>query len=192
LIRSLTDAAARDEEVVRLDVAVDDPALVRDLQHLKDHIREHEKVALAECEPSTSPALERLALEELHHEVGGPVVLTSFDDVVVEHLDDVRVRDAIGRVPLAEEASSHLRVLRERAVEHLHCGTRPVAMQPGVHRPHSADAQQPLESPLSVEDSPHACACPGVRVVAVEQSGLNQGVGLKHLRGGEREHGEGE
>ena len=159
-------AGTRDEDVVRLDVAVHDPAVVRNLEHLEDHVGDHEKVTLGDRQPTMGPPLERLTHEQLHDQVRRAVVGAARDDVVVEHLDDARVFDAIGGVTLAEEPTAHILVLCVAVVEHLHGGARPVAMQPGVHCTHPADAEQALELPLVVENLADTSVRPAARVVA--------------------------
>ena len=110
----LDDALGVDDDVVRLDVAVDDAVAVRvaqrgeDLARVGDGHRHRAEPARAD------QLLERAPLDVLHDDVVGAVGLAA-----VEDRDDVRVREA-GRVRrLAAEALDELLVVRVARVEHL-------------------------------------------------------------------------
>ena len=122
-----------------------------------------QEIALAERHPAVAPPLERLAREQLHHEVRRAAVRPPHDDVVVEHLDHARVVDTVGRVPLAQEAAADILVPCEEVMEHLHGGARAVPVHARVDRAHPTDAEQALELPLVVEGVADAGACPAKR-----------------------------
>ena len=147
---------ARVEQVLRLEIPVHDPSLVRGLQHLEHLGGEIEELALAEDNAALQAILHRLALEQLHHQVRGAGVRSAGDDVVIEHLDDARVVDFVRGVPLALESLPHLLVARQLRVQHLDGRARAVAVAPGVHRGHPADADQPLQRPFVVEHAAYA------------------------------------
>ena len=91
---TLSDAVAREEEVLRLDVAVDDALGVRGGEHVEELVGEASDLDASSRCPLALPArLERLALEQLHDEEDGAVL----GDVVVEDATAPRVLDACWR-----------------------------------------------------------------------------------------------
>ncbi|MFT3768182.1 MAG: hypothetical protein QM820_22250 [Minicystis sp.] len=124
-------AALGDEDVVRLDVAVDDAVLVGALQGAAHLL--HQRLGGGEAEAAA--ALEQLgegeAAEQLHHEVRDGVV----DGAVVHDLHHVRVRDARGGAGLALEAGDERGVARGAlGADELH---RDVGLERDVtRRPH--------------------------------------------------------
>ena len=123
-VRDLRAPLVVDDHVVRLDVAVHDPAPVReargleDLQHQVDGERRLERPVVAH------DLLEVAAGQELHRDVVGAVPLAA-----VEHADDVRVLQPGGARGLAPEALDELGVLGEAPVEQLQ---RDLAAELGV------------------------------------------------------------
>src|SRR5690606_2064054 len=113
-VRHLRAPLAVDEDVLRLDVAVDDPLGVRggeraaDLDRVGDGLLDRQPPAAADA------LLQRLALDVLEDDVGVAVVLAGVDDG-----DDVRVREAGGGAGLAPEALELVRLRRDVAVEQL-------------------------------------------------------------------------
>src|SRR5207249_9956706 len=108
-------AVAGEEDVVRLQIAVDDVVLMRRVQGaaaLQDDRRDQPQ------RQRLSPGkvrLQRAALEELHHEVVPPVV----GDVEVEDLDDVVVTDQVDRARLVEKPVDDGAIGRKARVQHL-------------------------------------------------------------------------
>src|SRR2546427_492286 len=86
--------------------------------------------------------LERLALEELHHEVHRPLR----QDAEVGDVDDVRVVDRGRRARLAEEPMDRLLIARELRVQDLHRHRLlDVDVLAEIHRPHAAAAEDLVE-----------------------------------------------
>ena len=86
------------EQVGRLDVAVDDALAVRGAEDVERLIGHREHVGRAQrTARADEPTLQRLALEQLHHEEHRSVVGL----VVVEHADRAGVIDFVRDVPLA-------------------------------------------------------------------------------------------
>ena len=106
-VRDLDDALGVDDDVVRLDVAVDDAVAVRvaergeDLARVRDRDRDRAEPARAD------QLLERPPLDVLHDDEVGAVGLAP-----VEDRDDVRVREPCGVRRLAAEALDELLVVR--------------------------------------------------------------------------------
>ena len=97
--RGAIEVAVAEEQVARLDVAMDDPLRVRDGERLGD-ARDHLH-ALAHREAGAREALaERLADDPLHREVRHAVVGLAVGDV----LDDARVAQLLEDARLAVEA----------------------------------------------------------------------------------------
>ncbi len=149
-------ARGHQEQVLGLEVAVDHAARVCRVQHVEHLGCDGEKLGLGERRAALEPVLQRLTVEQLHHDVGGALVGPRADDVVVEHLDGTRVLDLVGRVPLAQEPLAHLAVARQAGVQDLDGRAGAVAVPPLVDRGHAADAEHPLERPLLAEDGAHA------------------------------------
>ena len=113
-VRHLDDALGVDDDVVRLDVAVDDAVAVRvaqrreDLARVRDRDRNRAEAARAD------QLLQRASLDVLHDDVVRAVVLAA-----VEDRDDVRVREPRRVRRLAPEALDELVVVRVARVQHL-------------------------------------------------------------------------
>src|SRR5262249_22528675 len=107
-VEDLDVAVLRDEEVLGLQVAVDDPLLVRRGEPLRDLAGEEDALSLRDRSPRESLA-QRLALEELHRRVRDAVVSSE-----VEDRQDARMRERRDGQRLALEAGESGGVLRER------------------------------------------------------------------------------
>ena len=101
-----------DEHVLGLEVAVDDPALVRELRRLEDLADDLDR--LADGQPARDQVLERGALDVLHRDPVAAVGLAAVVDA-----DHVRVLEPRRRLRLAAEALDELRVLGEALVQEL-------------------------------------------------------------------------
>ena len=97
-------------------------------------------------------ALERVAVEQLHHEVRRPVLGVR----VVEDTDHAWVLDLVREVALPQEARHQPRIGDELRVEHLQCRALAVAMGRPVDRCHAADPEQRIDPPLLVQQRSHA------------------------------------
>ncbi len=143
----------RDEDVARLDVAMDDTALVRRLEHL-EHLR-RDSDCLDGRQSSTQSGErpgERLAGEQFHDKKRTSV----FRDVVVENRQGPRVVDLVGDVTLAQEALAHLRVERDVRMQELDGGAAPVTVRDFVYRAHPPHFEETVDAPLAVERSSDA------------------------------------
>ena len=103
-----------DDHVVRLDVAVHDPAPVGEARGLEDLDHEVDRERRLERAVVAHDLLEVAALQELHRDVVGAVPLAA-----VEDLHDVGVLQPGGAGRLAAEALDELGVLGEAPVEQL-------------------------------------------------------------------------
>src|SRR5262249_7155991 len=74
------------KDVRWLQIAMHDAVLVRGLEDGENALGDREKLGLAEGWRASGAVLERLALEELHHDVRGAAVRALLDDIVVQHL----------------------------------------------------------------------------------------------------------
>jgi hypothetical protein len=116
-------AFARDEYVLRFQVPVDDALLVGGGQAAGD-LRANLH-GLAQWQRGTARALpQRLAFQQLRHDVGCPVVMTGVVD-----REDVRVVECARGLGFVLEAAQALRVFGETARQHL---DRHVACEPRV------------------------------------------------------------
>jgi hypothetical protein len=106
---------AQDEDVVRLQIAVNDAGYVRgaepdqDLSHQRRKLVRHHSAALLD------PAGQRFAVQKLHDDVA----IAIRKNAEVEHLQDVIVADPSGCLRLALETLHHFGVAGERGVQHL-------------------------------------------------------------------------
>ena len=131
--------APGEQDVGRLDVAVDQPDLVERLaQRLGDRLGDlhgspdGDGVSLAEV------SLQRLPIDELHDDVEVPVGLAAVEDA-----DDARRLEAGGQPGLAEEPVGDAGLLREVGVQEL---DRHVEVEVAVAAPVD-DAHAPLADP---------------------------------------------
>ena len=96
-VGDLDDAVGADQDVARLEVAVDEPGAVRGREP-GARLTDHREDLRGRARPGLQPAVERVAGDELHreeHAVAAPAD--------VEDLDDVRVRDLRHRLRLAAQ-----------------------------------------------------------------------------------------
>ena len=113
-VRDLRVAVVVHDHVVRLEVAVDDPALVGEAGGAQDLNPEVDRLLLRQWRLGREDVLERAALQVLHRDVVGALVLAA-----VEDRDHVRVLQAGRRRRLAPEALHELLVLGEAAMQDL-------------------------------------------------------------------------
>jgi hypothetical protein len=100
--------------VLRLEIAVDDPLRMGGAESPTHLVGEERHLRRVHRSPGDGPT-ERLALEELHDEVG----LTAGGLAEVQNLDDVLVRDHVDRTRLIEEAGDDVGIGRQDGVEQL-------------------------------------------------------------------------
>ena len=167
-VGDLHPALAVDEHVVRLDVPVDDPVLVRVPERGEDLARVRDRDRNRARPPGHDELLEGAALDVLHHDV----VRARRNAPVVDR-DDVRVGEAGGVRRLAAEALDELLVVRVALVKHLHGDVASELLilgQPDVGHPTGAElALQPVavceECPCDV------VACHGCRTLRIRRRG---------------------
>ena len=133
-----------DEDVLGLDVAVDDVAIVRRLERAGDLDRVGDRLVDGQPAHAADAVLERLALDVLEDDVGAAVLLTGVDDA-----DDVRVRELRDGAGLATEALELVGVRGDLAVHEL---DRDAALQHGVEGP--IDRRHPAGPDLGVQPVP--------------------------------------
>ena len=147
-VRDLDAPLVVDEDVVRLDVAVDDAVPVRvaeggeHLPHVGDRDRDGARAA------GDDQLLERPPLDVLHDDEVRAAGLAA-----VEDRDDVRMRETGGVRRLPPEALDELRVVRVAVVEHLDrdlAAELLVLGEPDVG--HAAAAELALEAVAARED----------------------------------------
>ena len=148
-VGDLHPAVAADEDVRRLDVAVDDAAVVRGLDGAGGLGGEARGLARGQDPLLAQDRGEVLALDELHDDVRARRVVAE-----VEHGDDVRVVERRGGLCLVAEAGEEVGVLAVLGPQEL---DRDVALELGVagavDRGHAALPEQ-LDQPVpSAEDA---------------------------------------
>ena len=104
-VRHLQPAVAADDDVVRLDVAVDDPVAVRERERAEDLARVVDRDRDRRRAVADEQLLERAPVEELHRDVVGALRLAA-----VEDRDDVRMVEPGGALRLAAEPLDELLV----------------------------------------------------------------------------------
>jgi hypothetical protein len=105
----------REGDVARLDVAVNDPRLVRRLQGEADRLKDVEHLVGREPPAAPEDRVEGRSCEELHDEEGPAVV----EGAAIVDVGQGRVADDPHQGDLAEEAGHHLGRGDEEAVQHL-------------------------------------------------------------------------
>ncbi|CAA9302889.1 MAG: hypothetical protein AVDCRST_MAG40-471, partial [uncultured Gemmatimonadaceae bacterium] len=124
---------AREQHVLGLDVAVDDPALVRVGQRVDHLAQDAHAVGDRELPLAVEPLAERLALDVRHDVVEEPVGLARVDE-----REDVRVEELRGDLDLAQEAVG-ADPAHEVRPQHLHGDRAAVPQVLGeVHGGHAA------------------------------------------------------
>ena len=149
-VEDLQRPLARQEQVLRLDVAVDDPLVVRGDEHaekLASELRDDQGRQPAPLR--ARQALQVLALEQLHDQEGGAIV----GRVLVEHAHRAGVVDLVGDDPFAQEPGVDVGVERHVRVQHLDGHAAPDAdVPPRVHGGRAPDPDEALEEVLAAED----------------------------------------
>jgi hypothetical protein len=150
-VEDLERAARRAKQVLRLDVAVDDPLVRGGCEHVKQRVRHLHHLAVGQL-AVRSPLLVGLPFEELDHQEGRPVL----GDLVIEHARGVRVVQLVGGVSFEEEAAARLAVERDLAVQDLDRDAIAVAVGGQVDGRHAPDPEQLLEPVLLGKDVAYA------------------------------------
>jgi hypothetical protein len=147
-IQDLRVAPPADEHVRRFDVAMDDAVRVRRLDRVGDLGREVHDASLGQ-RPRLEQVLQRLPLEQFHHQEAASLVLAEVVDGA-----DIGMIERRGGARLPLETLDRGGVIREPRREELE---RDVASQASVLRPidnaHSAAAEF-VEDPVMRDDGP--------------------------------------
>jgi hypothetical protein len=133
-----------DQDVLRLDVAVDDVARVREAERSRDLDRVGDRLPDRQFAEAADAVLERLALDVLEDDERAPVLLAG-----VDHAHDVGVRELGHRARLAAEALELVGVGGDLAVHEL---DRHAPLEDAVERP--IDGRHPAGAYLGVEPVP--------------------------------------
>ena len=137
-----------DEDVVRLDVAMDDPVAVREAEGLEELLGVPDRGVHRERAVGHDQLLEAAALDHLHRDVVRPLGLAAVVDG-----DDVRVREAGGRLRLAAEALDEEVVAGVALVEDLDRDAAPELLVLGeVDVGHPAGAELAQDPVATVEE----------------------------------------
>ena len=140
-------AALREQQILRLDVAMHDALLVRVVERTRDLARDAQRLVDRELLVATEMVAQRLALDVGHREpelaVGGLAG--------IQHGEDVRMRERGGEADLAPEALGAKRG-REIGVEHLERDLAAVLLvRREIDRGHAATPQLTQEFVLGAE-----------------------------------------
>ena len=140
-VGELYTAVAREKDVLGLDIAMDDPLLVRGLQGFAD-LPDQFQCLVGVQAGLFHDAAEVGAIDELHHEK--EVAFACLAEVIDRH--DAGVVEPGQRAGLALESDHELLVGRQLGRQEFD-GNRPVqfGLKPFVNRPHSAVSQQALD-----------------------------------------------
>ena len=138
-----------EEDVLGLEVAVDDPRLVRLVERAAHRDEDGKRPLHRERPLGAHRLVQVLPLEELHDDVERPVVELAEH----EHLHGVRVRELAHRPRLAPEAGHEVLPVRELGMEDLHAH-HPVhlGLERLVDRAHAARADLLQDLELAVQD----------------------------------------
>src|SRR5262249_46282645 len=141
-VHDLQTARRLDDDVLRLDVAVDDADLVRGREPGAELLRDAERDRLRQDVARLDQLLERESADELHREVAQPARLAE-----VVGPEDVRVRDPARQADLLLEPVEETRIGGERlAAERLdRYGVVEVAVVRAVDDAHAAAAEHALD-----------------------------------------------
>ena len=130
--------ARREEDVLRLEIAVDDAGRVRRDERRADGEHEVDEVARRHRTRALEAMREVLAREELHDEVGDAPLAAH-----VRQIDDVRVAQARGELRLAQEALARARDGGDAGSERLDGDAlADLGVDRLVHGAHAARAEQ--------------------------------------------------
>ncbi|AUX36029.1 uncharacterized protein SOCE836_082330 [Sorangium cellulosum] len=139
---------AREEQVGRLEIAVNEAGLVRAADRLAGLDEDERGVREREPADALEPRAQVLALEQLHHEVRGVVV-----DAVVLDIDHVRALQARGDPGFALEAGQERGRRRKRRCHELdRDGRSQVDVTRRPHRAHPAGRERSLKTVLPTYD----------------------------------------
>jgi hypothetical protein len=138
-------------DVVGLEIAMDHADGVRGIERERDLVGDVERAVQLDRAVFFDQILERLALEELHHEVDRPFG----QDAEVGDVDDVRMIDRGRGARFAQEAMDRLLVARELRVQHFHrdrlLDVDVLALIDGAHPTAAEDLVEPVVADVMTE-----------------------------------------
>ncbi len=135
-----TRPLAGDQDVRRLDVAMDQAGGVRDVEARTDVLDERDGALGLECTLATQQRAQVLAVDPLHRDVEEPLVFAG-----VEHRDDAWMLQQRGDLALPQETLAEPGVGCERRVEHLERHGPPVGIPREVDGPGGTLTKQRLD-----------------------------------------------
>jgi hypothetical protein len=109
-----------------------------------------------------------VALEQLHHEEGGPVLR----HVIVEDGYRPGVLEGIGGIPFTKKARADVLADRELGVQHLDGKSLQVAVCGDVDDSHSTDPEDAVEAVLAFQGGPQNGARPRVQLAVLRHDPL--------------------
>ena len=131
-----------DEDVRRLDVAVDEPETVRGIERGGDLSEQAQRPLVVDPLGRVEQRTEVIALHVLHCEVQGAVDLAGGVD-----RDDIGVLEARGELRLEEKPAAEAIVVRELGREHLQCHlAAQMDVLREVDRAHRAATDEPFDA----------------------------------------------
>ncbi len=136
--------ALLEEQVARLQIAVDDAARVHRAERLGGALAEHERLRERERR-ALEALLEALSVEPLHHEEALAAVELAVRDVA----DDAVVREARDELRLAEEARGVARIAPVQDLQR--DGAAPLLVVRSPHGAHPAGSGQALDAESSAD-----------------------------------------
>jgi hypothetical protein len=142
----------REEEVVELDVPVNDALGMGRGEHIEQLVDESEQLFTRQAVQPAGTLGEVLALEQLHDQERAAVL----GDVAVADFDDAGMLEAVDRLGLELEPGAELLRAGDLGVEDLDRLAPPDLVLGNVNGSHPADAHEPLERPLALQDLPDA------------------------------------
>jgi hypothetical protein len=133
--------AGTDDGIARLDVTVDDTALVGEVERLCKLLEQPDRPVERQRAVMPDQLVQGAAIQQLHDDV---VDTALFGDVVDHH--DVRVTELAGEACLALEALEERLVVRQHGRQNLDGAGLPEPLMHGpVHHAHPASAELRLE-----------------------------------------------
>jgi len=117
-------------------------------KHLEQGVGDREHVLDREPAFARESLLERLTVEQVHHEERQPVR----GRVVVQYTDAPRMLDPIRDVPLTEKPFANLRDRRKLGVQHLHRYALAVAVRRGIDGRNASFPEERIDAPFFLQN----------------------------------------
>ncbi len=143
-LRLLRPLARREEDVLRLEVAVGDACLMRSRDRVAEGKQDIHRLVRRDRPRTFEPLREILTAQQLHHQIG----VFAFVDRL-GHVDDVGVAHADRDLRLAQKSFAGLGHRGEAATEDLHRHALTGVVRALVNRPHGAGADEAYDAILA-------------------------------------------